>query len=275
MNKTIATMARFALFLSIMVITIVIPPSVWSGEVARADSTQQPETIVFPSADGLTISADIYIVHELTAPFIVLFHQARWSRGEYIEIAPRLNKMGFNCMAVDLRSGGAINDVENQTCKRATEQKKPTTYIDALPDMVAALKYAKTSYAQGALIVWGSSYSAALVVKLAADNPKLVDGGLSFAPGEYFAKLGQSETFITEAAMNVQCPIFITSAKSEGPNWESIYAAIPSKAKSSFLPETDGNHGSRALWSKFEDNSAYWQAVTVFLTANFLSSEPE
>lgn len=73
---------------------------------------QEAKTITFPSKDGLTLTADLYIMHDKSAPFIVLFHQARWSRGEYEEIAPRLNMMGFNCMAVDLRSGGQVNGVK-------------------------------------------------------------------------------------------------------------------------------------------------------------------
>ena len=49
---------------------------------------------------------------------------------------------------------------------------------------------------------------------------------------------------------------------------ERIHAAIPGDAKASFLPETRGNHGSRALWARFEDSPAYWEAVTSFLDAS-------
>jgi len=40
---------------------------------------------------------------------------------------------------------------------------------------------------------------------------------------------------------------------------------IPSRKKQFFLPETKGNHGSRALWEKFSDNGSYWNAVKDFL----------
>ena len=43
------------------------------------------ETITFKAEDGLEITADVYIQYELTKPFIILFHQAGWSRGEYLE----------------------------------------------------------------------------------------------------------------------------------------------------------------------------------------------
>ena len=64
------------------------------------------ETVTFPSEDGLLITADIHAPYgNGEAPIIVLFHQAGWSRGEYAEIAPWLNTLGYNCMAVDQRSG--------------------------------------------------------------------------------------------------------------------------------------------------------------------------
>ena len=94
-----------------------------------------------------------------------------------------------------------------------------------------------------------------------------MDGVLSFAPGEYFKK--ESPTFIQDAAKSITCPTFITSAKSEKENWKGIFEAIESKNKKSFLPETKGNHGSRALWKEFEDSEAYWKEVTAFLTKHF------
>ena len=45
------------------------------------------EKVTFKAADGLEVVADLYMIHEKSAPFIILFHQANWSRGEYMEIA--------------------------------------------------------------------------------------------------------------------------------------------------------------------------------------------
>lgn len=223
------------------------------------------KTITFKAEDGLQITADVYISHDLSNPFIILYHQAGWSRGEYNEIAPKLNAMGFNCMAVDQRSGEAVNGVENETYKEAVKKGKATDYISAYEDLKSALEYADKNYAKGKLIVWGSSYSSSLVIKLASDYPELIDGVLAFSPGEYFARLGKSENFISDAAKNVKCPIFITSAKSEKDNWENIYNNITVKTKSSFVPTSAGNHGSRALWERFQDSKSYWSAVKKFL----------
>lgn len=228
------------------------------------------KTITFPSRDSLMITADLYIAHpDLHAPLIVLFHQAGWSRGEYREIAPKLNALGYNCMAVDQRSGEGINDVPNETARRAARTGRGTTYPDARQDMVAALNFARAHYAKGKLIAWGSSYSAALVLQIAGSEPGLVDGAVAFAPGEYFGRFGKPDNWIGQAAKNIRVPVFITSARDERDRWAAIFQAIPGENKGSYLPETAGNHGSRALWEKFPDSPGYWQAVTAFLKKYF------
>ncbi len=223
------------------------------------------ETIYFDAEDGVQIAAELYMPHPKTAPFIVLFHQANWSRGEYIEIAPRLNKLGFNCMSVDLRSGGAVNEVKNITRQNALKAMKETEYVHSLPDMKAAILFAKKNYATDKVIIWGSSYSSALALKLAGDMPGLVKAVLAFSPGEYFVSQGKPRDYVTSSAIKITQPVFVTSSRNEKNTWWGIYVAISSDSKQFFLPETAGNHGSRALWTKFSDSKYYWQAVESFL----------
>ncbi len=235
---------------------------------AVADPEIQPRLREIPSKDGLIMTVDLYVPNKhRETPMIVLFHQAGWSRGEYREIAPQLCRMGYNCMAVDLRSGKEVNGVLNETARRAREGELGTEYADALPDMEAALRYARKQLTQGPVIAWGSSYSSALVLQLAGTQPKLMDGVLSFAPGEYFPD--KPEDWIQSAARTIACPTFVTSAKAEHERWKAIFEAIPHAKKTAFVPETKGQHGSRALWKRFEDSPAYWKAVQTFLRAHF------
>ncbi|MFV2005465.1 MAG: alpha/beta hydrolase, partial [Gammaproteobacteria bacterium] len=225
----------------------------------------------FKSADGLLINADRYTPHSAdTTPLIILFHQAGSSRGEYNEIAPRLNKLGFNCIAVDLRSGEYSRGKDNETAIRAGNKNLATSYADALPDIIASLQYARKHYSNSKVIAWGSSYSAALVLKVAGDHLQLVDGVLAFSPGEYFHHLGKSKTWIRDSAKNIKVPTFITSSKNEARDWSAIYDAIDVTYRQSFIPVTAGKHGSKALWKKQADSSAYWKAVTEFLNNNFI-----
>ncbi|OFY93144.1 MAG: hypothetical protein A3K10_08800 [Bacteroidetes bacterium RIFCSPLOWO2_12_FULL_31_6] len=221
--------------------------------------------ITFKASDGLEITADLYVSNPAENSFIILFHQARWSRGEYLEIAPKLNKLGFNCLAVDQRSGGEVNNIINETHQRAEKQKLGTTYIDAEVDINSAIDFIKKEYPKAKkLIIWGSSYSSALVIKIAGDRND-IDAVLSFAPGEYFDDLGKPTDYVTQSAKNIVEPVFITSAKEEKSNWWNIYQVIPSIGKANFLPETEGQHGSRSLWEKFPEHKLYWEAVTAFL----------
>lgn len=232
-----------------------------SINLAHAQESFTGETINFKTSDGLKVTADLYMEHPANAPFIILYHQAGYSRGEYRSIAPTLNQMGFNCMAIDQRSGDKVNGIANETHKEAVKQELPTEYLDAIPDLEAAYLYVKLSIKPDKLILWGSSYSAALLFYMGSVHHNNLDGILSFAPGNYF-KVNNKE--LKTYAAKVTCPVFVTSAKSEYNNWKSIYDSVRSD-KSYFLPETEGKHGSKALWQNNPSHQAYWTAVKTFL----------
>lgn len=229
---------------------------------------QELRTVSFPAADGVKVTASLMNPHPATAPFIILCHQAGWSRGEYREIIPKLVKRGYNCLAIDQRSGGAVNGVENKTHLEANRMMKQTRYVDAIPDLNAAIRHVRAEkIAEGKLILWGSSYSAALTLVVGANHQQELSGLLAFSPGEYFSSMGKSNDYIKTAAAQLSIPVFITSARSEEKSWKAIFEAIPSEQKQSFLPETVGNHGSRALWAEFPDSKAYWEVVDAFLAS--------
>ena len=165
-------------------------------------------------------------------------------------------------MAVDLRSGNGARGLFNETAAKARAARKPMRYLDALPDMEAAVAYAKAGHARGKLILWGSSYSAALVLKIAGDDPASCDAVLAFSPGEYFGRSG----FIAGSAGNIAAPVFVASAKYEVGDWKAIFEAIPAAGKRSFLPESNGLHGSSALWKDSVGSEEYWAAVESFLS---------
>lgn len=237
-------------------------------DTAASETAQPPEqttsTVAFPSKDGLSITADLYWTGDATAPFILLFHQADYSRGEYLEIAPKLAALGYNCLAIDQRSGGAANGIRNETHQAAKASNLPTGYTDAYADLEAALSYAVETYAPEQLIVWGSSYSSSLSLILASQHPDEIDAVLAFSPGEYFKLEGQS---VADYAKGITQPAFITSAKSEEKSWRKIADAIPSAGSVFFVPKENGRHGSSALFEKTPNHAEYWTAVEAFLTS--------
>lgn len=219
-------------------------------------------TINFESADGLEITGDLYLTQNKSAPFIVLFHQAGYSRGEYLETAPKFNALGYNCLAIDQRSGREVNNIINKTNAEAKDKYMKTTYVDAMPDLEAAINYIKKKYNPKKLIILGSSYSSTLSIILASKYPDKIDAALAFSPGEYFRF---EDKKIEEFASTIKIPVFITSAKDEESMWKDIYEKIPKEYRNSYIPQADGIHGSRALWKAQEGNEGYWQAVKDFL----------
>ncbi|WP_109830660.1 alpha/beta hydrolase [Reichenbachiella versicolor] len=227
--------------------------------------TQAIEKVTFKSAGGVSVTADLHFSHPKSTPVILMFHQAGWSRGEYLEVAPTFNQLGYNCVAVDLRSGNLVNGVRNQTNADAKRLMKPTSYLDAYPDMVAALDFVK-SYCDGApIIVLGSSYSASLSIRLSSEYSS-ISALILFSPGEYFSSAGKGRDYIQTLAEKVTVPSLIMSSYDEQENVKLIYAKLSSESKIFFYPiDSPGNHGAKALYTKFYDHKLYWERVMSFL----------
>jgi dienelactone hydrolase len=231
------------------------------SNVLMAQSTR----VQFMTTDKVPVTADLYANKPATAPLIILFHQANYSKGEFLEIAPRLNELGFNCLAVDLRSGGAINGIENKTYRYADSLGMQTRFIDTYADMRAAVAYVKRTYPGVKIILFGSSFSGSLSIKFASDFPDGISGVVAFSPSDNFSKFGWSRDIITTSASRVKCPVFIASAAEEKDQWQNIFQAIPVQSKVAYTPETGGIHGSKTLWKAFPESPQYWQALKTFL----------
>ena len=212
--------------------------------------------VTFSAADGVTVHADYQ--NQGRRGLIVLFHQAGSNLHEYDPIVPRLHELGFDTLAVSQRSGAARFGGANETADGAGGAPD---YLAAYPDMEAALDFARGK--SGRVVVWGSSYSSALVFKLASEHPKDVVGLLSFSPGEYFG----SAFSVAGAAAKVAAPVFVTSASDAGEisAAKAIVAEVPGKA-TQFVPKR-GVHGSSTL--RDDENpkgtAENWDAVEAFL----------
>ena len=228
---------------------------------ALAGVSHAREATTLKAADGLPVSADIYrTVAKSDAPWIVLTHQAGSSRGEYRTIAPRLNKLGFNAIAIDQRSGKTFGGVRNDTAQRAAARGGKRTYAAAIPDIESAVAWARQQ-TTGPVILWGSSYSAALALWLTGQKPGLVDAVVAMSPGEYIRGRG-----IAKAAAKIKVPTLITSPASERRQWRGIFKAIPGDRKVGFAPSSGGRHGSSALIpARNKSAEAYWSVVEKFL----------
>ncbi len=220
------------------------------------------ETVHFNATDGLQITADLQKPDKKAEAAIVLFHMAGASRGEYKEIAKRLNRMGYITLAVDQRSGRQSNGIINETAKRA---ERKLGYQAAIPDLEAASAWARKNIDVDRIAVIGSSYSAALVLVLAGQDRQFADAVMSFSPGEYFS----DRKLVRKNAKDIKVPVFITSARNETRQWKNFPKGISSPVVA-FIPKGRGRHGASALVSK--DASEYWSALDSFLSKYFQPS---
>jgi pimeloyl-ACP methyl ester carboxylesterase len=173
--------------------------------------------------------------------------------------------MGYNCMAIDLRSGEAVNGIRNDTWAYCDSLGLETKFTDAYYDVQAAVKYARTNFPAAKIILFGSSYSASLALKYAGDYTNSLAGVVAFSPAEYFSKFGWSRTVVQVSASRITCPVLIASSASEKDRWQAIYDAIPHQNKVSYVPAEGGIHGAKTLWNTFPESKGYWTALNAFL----------
>jgi len=217
--------------------------------------------VTFQTSDGLEVSADLYMAKE-EYPYIILFHQAGSSRGEYNETATKLTKMRFNCLAVDLRVGDNSNYIRNETARKARKLNKPAKYIDAQYDMLAAIDYAYSLNHKN-VVLFGSSYSASLSLVIGKDHPE-VDAIIAFSPGEYFGDDLRMESEMDTIAK----PVFIAVTENELPYVEQMIQNLPKDNVTLFQPSnSSGVHGSKALWDDSESKNEYWLALLLFINS--------
>lgn len=211
------------------------------------------EPVTLTASDGVKVFGTYYGTGDKSKPIVLLFHMAGSNKGEYGQVGPRLIQLGYNALAIDQRSGGGANETV-RTLGRSTG------FQQALPDLEAALAWAKSSGHAGKVIVVGSSYSASLVFLLAAKHPGEIHGLASFSPGEYF---GSGSSVRAAAAQLHGVTVFVSSASDSGEIAEArtILASVPGNAKSQLAPK-QAPHGASAL-----AQGEVWDAFTRFLAS--------
>ena len=217
------------------------------------------KTLSFPSKDGLEITADFYAVKNPKG-LILLCHRSHCNRAEYRETAPKFNELGYSCLAIDQRSGMKVFGETNKTKERAKDKGLSTGYLDAKPDIEAAVDYAFEINKQNPIILVGSSYSASLSLMIATENKK-IKSVIVFSPGEYLKRVN-----LANRIKDISIPIFATSAKKEIKQVSDVLKFVNDKYVTQFKPKVEGFHGSKTLWTEVSGSEYYWNALKKFLS---------
>jgi dienelactone hydrolase len=231
-----------------------VPEHIENGAIVRGFAV---EPITLTAADGVIVHG-LYYRAERPKALILLFHQAGSSKDEYATIAPKLVKAGYSALAIDQRAGDRMFG-PNLT---ADGLGKSTGYLEAMPDLQAALDWAEQRKLP--VVLWGSSYSSSLIFGLAAANPGEVKALLAFSPGEYF----DDKMWVRRAAAKVTVPVFVTQASDtkEIAEAKAVLEAVASTDKRQFEPQA-GVHGSSTLIPARNPQGAEenWGNVLMFL----------
>jgi len=202
--------------------------------------------IVIRAHDGITIHGEKYF-NDLgeEAPLILLFHQGGSNgRGEYSGIAQWLNSIGYRAIAWDLRVGGEIHGESNRTVDGLSDSKT-YEFCDASIDLQSALDYVHEQEYADKVIVWGSSFSAALVFELTAKNPTAVSGLLAFSPASGGPMVNcRARLWISQ----IDTPMLVLRPASEMGRPTSIeQQELLTQAGAEFIIVENGVHGSSTL----------------------------
>lgn len=212
-----------------------------------ADAPPSPpafETFEVEAPDGTPLVVDRHDPGDAAA-IVLLFHQGGGSaRGEYDFLVPSLLERGVEVWAPDLHGGGDRFGPPNRTLAR-TPEPAGFSYCDAATQLRAVVDAARETAAGRPLVLWGSSYSGALVLREAAARPEGLAGVLAFSPaggGPMAACTGDA------VAGDLSVPVLVVRPEGEA-ELESVAAQLARFAREGHETwvAVPGAHGSSTL----------------------------
>ena len=200
------------------------------------------EVVCFYSADSTKIRGDLY-VRDVSLPFIILCHGESADRSEFYDIAPRLLNLNYNCLAVDMGTGGSHN----------------YSLTGAQSRLRAAIAYVR-KFNSLPVILFGSSWSASVCLLESAANPQ-IEAIVALSPGEYF----QPKISMSDVVENIKQPVFICGTRAEFSYLQKMVEKRPGDELTLFQPEKGkGVHGAAALAGNDITRDEYWFALMMF-----------
>ena len=216
--------------------------------------------LTFKTSDNLEVTADFYETFAESNKYMLMFHQADYSRGEFQQIASRIIKLDMNCIAVDLRYGNEVNYVNNETAMRARLNGNTISMMDCEKDIIAAIEHVYTMDTAAKIFLMGSSFSASLCLKVAKDRND-IQAVIAYSPGEFFGDFS-----VAQYLQGLKTPTYIACPRNEYTYVSQLAEEITSTKSVLFRPEGSGGmHGARCLWWNSEASEDFWLSLLFFL----------
>ena len=200
------------------------------------------EVVYFYAADSSKIRGDLY-VRDYNLPFMILCHGEAADRNEFCDIAPRLLNLNYNCLAIDMGTGGAHN----------------FSLPGAQNSLRAAIVYVRRFNSLPVILV-GSSWSASLCLLESAANPQ-IKAVVALSPGEYF----QPKIRMSDIMEKISQPVFICGTRAEFNYLQKMVEKQPAGQITLFQPgKGKGLHGASSLAGNDITRDEYWFALMMF-----------
>lgn len=226
--------------------TLGFAAGLWAlASVSIAHPGHEPD-LTPTTEDGVVIHGYVHEAENPTdRPVILLFHQGGSNaRGEYGEINNWLGTAGYTTIGWDLRVGGSEYGSLNLTAEALPGDATPD-YCDAAADVDTAIAASKAAGFSGPFILWGSSYSGALVFGAAARHPGDVAGVIAFSPA---TGAPLADCLARETASAIEAPKMVFRPTSEMARASSQeQKTVLEKSYVRFVVVKDGVHGSSML----------------------------
>lgn len=216
------------------------------------------DKITFIAPDRLLVTGDLYFVND-TLPYMILCHDIKSSRGEYKQLAHRFNKLGYNCIAIDMRCGGTKNGVDNETVEMAQAKHLTPKLIDSKIDITGAISYA-FERSNKKIVLVGSGYSASLALCVGITDQR-VGCVFAFSPADCFNGALDTKTIFPKCNI----PVFVASSTADASATKSYVSGIPGSKLTLFSPSSGGGHGTDALLPSSESNHDYWLSILMYI----------
>lgn len=214
-------------------------------------NTYTQEVVTFKTEDSLSINAYDYNLND-SVPYVILLHNATGSKMDYADIAYKIVKLGYNCLAIDMRVG------KNETSSEYKKNHPDPDLIDAQKDIQAAINYAYKK-THKPVILFGTGFSASLALIEAKNNDK-VKAVIAFSPGEYFGTLK-----VEDKLQGFSKKAFVACSQMEYPYVVQLLSKANQNNIIIFKPGTaTGEHGIKALDTKAPGSKEYWLNLYLF-----------
>lgn len=139
------------------------------------------EKVKLLTSDGIEIIGDFYQTKNKNDTAIIMLHMMPTDRSSWKNFAMKLQKDGFQSLAIDLRGHG---ESINQNNKTLNYQKfSDAEHQDSILDIEAAAKFfLRKGLKLNQILLIGASIGANLALEFQAENP-LIKGVILLSPG--------------------------------------------------------------------------------------------